>query len=131
MRRPSILALVTTIAVAGTAMAQKPIELRISDTQGGAQKATFKPDVPKVFAAAKLEGIPAGKPLRCDWIAVKVEGAPENYKIDSWQGKSASGQKDLTCSFSKPTAGWPVGDYRVDLFVDGKGAGKATFKVAK
>jgi hypothetical protein len=34
-------------------------------------------------------------------------------------------------SFSKPTAGWPVGDYRVDLFLDGKKATDVKFKVAK
>ena len=32
-------------------------------------------------------------------------------------------------NMSKPNAGWPVGDYRVDLFINGKPTGNAKFQV--
>ncbi|HYC35372.1 MAG TPA: hypothetical protein VEC19_03050 [Usitatibacter sp.] len=129
MIRPACIA--SALLAASSLHAQTLADIRVSDAKGGAQKSVFKPDTPKVFASAKVAGIAPGKPLRCDWIAVKVEGVAPNYKIDSWEGKGGPGQKDLTCSFSKPTAGWPVGDYRVGFFVDGKDAGKATFRVVK
>jgi len=130
MNRSSILALAALLACAPV-LAQKLTNVRVSERAGGPQKTTFKPDTPKVFVTATQEAIPAGRKLRCDWIAVKTDVAPPNYRIDSWEGRSAADSKELTCSFSKPTSGWPVGDYRVDLSIDGKDAGKATFRVAK
>ncbi len=64
-------------------------------------------------------------------IAVKTQVAPPDYKIDSSELVAHAGANDVVFSFSKPDAGWPEGDYRVDLFIDGKPAAKATFKVAK
>ena len=131
MNRSVILGLALALAYAGPSFAQKLTDIRVSDKAGGQPKSTFRPDAPKVFVSAKQEGIAAGRKLRCDWIAVKTDAAPPNYRIDSWEGRSSGDSGSLTCSFSKPTSGWPVGDYRVDLFVDGKDAGRATFKVAK
>lgn len=32
-------------------------------------------------------------------------------------------------SLSRPTNGWPVGDYRVDMFINDKAAGSVKFSV--
>ena len=32
---------------------------------------------------------------------------------------------------SKPTKGWPPGDYRIELFIDGEPAGNVKYKVEK
>ena len=34
-------------------------------------------------------------------------------------------------NMSKPNAGWPEGDYKVALFIDGKPAGEVKFQVVK
>lgn len=82
-------------------------------------------------AAPKYANAPAGTKLRCDWIAEKTKVAEPNYRIDSTELVAKAGMNKVTFSFSKPTAGWPEGDYRAELFIDGKPAEKVRFKVVK
>ncbi len=55
---------------------------------------------------AKVEGV---------WVAVKTDAAPANYKIDAATLTIDNAQEEVTFSLSKPTAGWPVGTYQVEL----------------
>jgi len=104
----------------------------VSDSKGGAPVSTFKPTTPKIFVELKLVDVPSGTKVRGDWIAVDTGGAaPPNYKVATKEMKAGGIINDLTFSYSKPNAGWPAGDYRVDLFIDGKAAGQAKFKVVK
>jgi uncharacterized RDD family membrane protein YckC len=104
----------------------------VSDSKGGAPVSTFKPATAKIFVDAQLEDVRSGSKARSDWIAVDTGGAaPANYKIATTEMKVGGLINHVTFSFSKPNAGWPAGDYRVDLFIDGKPAGQAKFKVVK
>jgi len=65
-------------------------------------------------------------------IAEDTHGAaPANYKIDSVDLTAGALVNVANFSLSKPTAGWPVGSYRVDLFIDGKPAGHKHFVIGK
>src|SRR5205085_1397872 len=89
----------------------------VSDSKGGAPVSTFKRDTPKVFVDVKLADVPSGAKVRSDWIAVDTAGAaPANYKVGTKDLKAGALVNAMTFSYSKPTAGWPAGDYRVDLF---------------
>ena len=131
---PAMIALAAVAFVPAESHAGPPryTDLVLSDAKDGAAKATFKPDTPKIFLRSKLVDMPAGTRLKADWIAVQTGGvAPPNYKIDSTDLKTGAGSNVSTFSFSKPNAGWPIGDYRVDLYIDDKPAGKVPFKVVK
>ena len=106
-------------------------DMVLSDAQDGAAKSTFAPTTAKIFLRSKVADVPSGSRLKSDWIAEKTQVAPPNYKIDSYEMKSGPLMNSVTFSMSKPTAGWPVGDYRVDIFIDNKPAGQVKFKVAK
>lgn len=106
-------------------------DMVISDASGGAAKSTFKPQTAKIFLHAKLVDVPPGSKVKSDWIAVKTNVAPPNYKIDSVELNVGSLVNSVDFNFIKPTAGWPEGDYRVDLFINGKPAGNVKFQVAK
>ena len=131
--RLSLLAITLGALAAGDAAAGPPAmtDVIVSETKDGPAKATFKPDTAKVHIRAKLVDVPAGAELTADWIAVKAEGAPPNYKIDSAVNRVGKDMTQYHGSFSKPNTGWPVGEYRVELFIDGKPVKRATFKVAK
>jgi hypothetical protein len=115
----------------GVAAAPRYADMVLSDSQDGAAKSTFSPQTPKIFLRTKLVDVPAGSRLRSDWIAEKTKAAPPNYKIDSVLLKVVPPMNRAGFNFSKPTAGWPEGDYRIDLFIDDKPAEKVRFKVAK
>jgi uncharacterized RDD family membrane protein YckC len=116
-------------AAAGAGRFEKIV---VSDSKGGAAMSTFKSTTAKVFVDVKLVDVPSGTKIRSDWIAIDTGGAaPPNYKVGTNEMKAGGLMNDVTFSYSKPTAGWPAGDYRVDLFMDGKPAGQAKFKVVK
>jgi hypothetical protein len=103
----------------------------LSESRDGPPKSTFKPTTSKVHIRAKLVDVPPGAKLKGEWIAVRAEGAPVNFKIDSVVNTVGMGSTQYHGALSKPSAGWPVGEYRVDLFIDGKPVKNASFRVAK
>lgn len=85
---------------------------------GDTEPATsFTSDTPKLFAFFRTTGTKQGDELRGAWIAVDVgDAAPANTKIDE---ATITGDKDDfegAFSLSKPDNGWPVGDYKVEIY---------------
>ncbi len=106
-------------------------DLVLSDAKDGPPKATYAPSTAKIFLKAKLVDVPASAKVRSDWIAVKTKVAPPNYKIDSVELPVGILKNRADFSMGQPKTGWPEGDYRVELSIDGRKAAEATFKVAK
>lgn len=88
----------------------------------------FSKDIPEIFAVWSSSQTKKGQSLNSVWIAEDVgQVAPPNTKIvekafkleDGIMGKIAtswSGHFSLT----RPTNGWPVGKYRLELYLDNK-----------
>ena len=92
----------------------------------------FAPDTPKIFLHAQLLNIANEKTsLGAVWIAEKTDAAPPNFKIDSIALNAGRSMNLATFSLSKPNSGWPVGEYRVELSIDGEAAQVVHFKVAQ
>jgi uncharacterized RDD family membrane protein YckC len=130
---PALLVLAFACGHAPETLAGSPryTDLVLSDAKNGAPKKAFKPGTAKIFLYAKLVDVPSGSVVKGAWIAEKTRVAPANYKIDEKELHIGPMMSEVTYSLSKPNAGWPVGDYRVDLFIDNKPAGNVKFKVAK
>lgn len=84
---------------------------------------TFTPDTPEIFGSAKLSNAPAGTEIKSEWIYV-----PEDLLIDTWS-TSAEGTQYLSSSITRPGSSWPVGDYKLVLYLNGKEAASVSFKV--
>lgn len=125
---PALLALfVATLAFAGSPHYS---DLKLSDSEDGDASTSFTPDTAKIYLHAALNDVASGSKLGSVWIAEDTGGvAPANYKIDSVSLDSGALMNVAVFSLSKPTAGWPVGKYRVDLFIDGNSSGSVKFKV--
>jgi V8-like Glu-specific endopeptidase len=100
----------------------------------GISSRTFASNTPKLYAMFKTKGAKAGDKIRGVLIAEDVgEVAPANTKvletILDMKGDTEAGD----FSFSKPTNGWPVGKYRVEIYVNDElaTAAKFTIKSAK
>ncbi|MDB5561858.1 MAG: hypothetical protein JWN11_1276 [Hyphomicrobiales bacterium] len=119
--------LAATAAQADPHIGQTAFSLMDSNTS----QDVFKPDTPKVVLHAELVELPDGTKVAADWIAEKTDVVPANYKVDSAEIVATSAINEATFSMTKPNAGWPVGDYRVDLSIDGKSAISVKFKIAE
>jgi hypothetical protein len=66
----------------------------------------------------KTKGVQDGDKLRGVWIAEDVgDVAPKETKIDEKSIKAEGDTDDGVFSLSKPTNGWPVGKYRLEIYV--------------
>ncbi len=78
---------------------------------------SFAANVPQLHAFFRTTGTAVGTKLRGVWIAEDVGTvAPANTKID--EATIAADKVDFNGAFSlsKPTAGWPVGKYKVEIY---------------
>lgn len=91
----------------------------------------FRADSPKIVCVFKVEGASIGTTTKGVWIAEDVGAkAPKNYKI---------AEKSLALPFlnrgsfslTKPDKGWPVGSYRLDIYLGGTLAKTVKFTVKK
>ena len=79
---------------------------------------SFSADVPKIYALWKGDAIKVGDKVRGVWIADDVgEAAPKNTRIDEASVTAEKANEDGSFSISKPDKGWPVGKYRLELYV--------------
>ena len=91
---------------------------------------TFASNTPKLYAIFKTEGAKTGDKIRGVLIAEDVgDVAPANTKVLETildiEGDTEAGD----FSFSKPTNGWPVGKYRVEIYVNDELATAAKFTI--
>ena len=121
------------LAAAGAVHGASPSvsDVVVSEAKDGPAKSLFKPTTPKVHLRAKLADVAPGTKVKAEWIAVRAEGAPPGYKIDTVESTAGAGASRYDGALGKPSAGWPVGEYRVDIYLGGKPAGGAAFKVAR
>jgi hypothetical protein len=80
----------------------------------------FTTDTPEIFCSVKLSYAPPDTEVKAEWIYVQgeLEGV-ENHLIDDYS-LTAEGTRYLSFSLTKPEAGWPKGEYKVILYVDGE-----------
>jgi hypothetical protein len=105
-------------------------EIIVSEEKGAsASEDEFSPDTEKVYLSAQLVDVPRRAKVTSSWIAVSTQVAPPNYLIDTAEITVAGRVNVANFSLTRPDNGWPVGSYRVDLAINGRKAGSASFKV--
>jgi len=78
---------------------------------------SFSSDVPKIYCFFRTKGSEKGDKLRAVWIADDVgDAAPADTKIDEASLTADQDNFFGAFSLSKPTKGWPVGKYHVDIY---------------
>ena len=72
----------------------------------------FTPTTAEIKGTAKINGVENGQKVTVDLIY-----GPENLKaLTVTKDVPGSGDINFTFAFSKPTKGWPQGDYKVVVF---------------
>lgn len=100
-----------------------------------AEKKTFNKQTPMIYCVCHTKDVKKGDVIKATWIAVDSHNvAPPNYKIDESNltvSEDLSGGLTYTAkfSFSKPTRGWPIGRYKVDISVNNNPVTSKEFNV--
>ena len=82
---------------------------------------TFQVDQPLIHLVVSVANAPEGTKVKSVWTAVDVgDAAPANTKIDEAEvSMTTDGNAHFTLSL--PTSGaWPVGKYKVDVYLNDK-----------
>lgn len=117
-------------AAAALAASPRLDALVLSAAKGARHQSSFAPATPKIFLTGKVLDATQGTRVKGVWIAAKTAAAPPDYVIDSAEVTLGAGKNPrVDFMMTRPTAGWPVGDYRVDLLIDGRKAASVPFKV--
>jgi hypothetical protein len=91
---------------------------------------SFASDTPKLLAMFKTKGIQSGTKVRGVLIAIDVgDVAPANTKVLEKTLTLDEDTDDGDFAFSKPTSGWPVGEYRVEIYVNDELATTVKFTI--
>jgi len=90
---------------------------------------TFASNTPKLYAMFKTKGAKDGDKIRGVWFADDVgDAAPKGSKIDEKTLTAEGDTDDGMFSLSKAD-GWPVGKYRVDVYVNDELVTTAKFTI--
>jgi len=130
-----VVALVVSLICLSVAKAgDVSVKVRMTTGPKDPPSTTFGSNTPNLYAIFKTEGAKAGDKIRGVLIAEDVgDVAPANTKVLETildiEGETEAGD----FSFSKPTNGWPVGKYRVEIYLNDELAttAKFTIKAAK
>ena len=123
--------LVATLAcsLGSTEMSLENLRLAF-DEDGESPTTVFDPsDI--FFAVSDLENAPAGTVVEAKWIAVQVEGYDSGeliyeQSINDFTEESFTGTIYFQLSND---AGWPGGEYKVDVYLNGTYVESANFSV--
>jgi hypothetical protein len=128
---PFFVALVVTVICISVARAGE-VKVEATMTTGPEDEArtTFAADTPKIYAIFKTKGAKDGDKARGVLIAEDVgDVAPPNTKVLETKLDMEGDTDDGDFNFSKPTNGWPVGKYRVEIYVNDELATKVNFTI--
>jgi len=132
MKATAILAGAFVLLAATAAYADPHVaQTAFSTEDGTTAQDVFPPDTSKIVLHVQVQDVTEETKFDADWIAEKTDVAPANYKIDTSHVVAESGIDELEFTLSRPNAGWPTGDYRVDVSIGGEPATSVRFKVAQ
>lgn len=98
--------------------ARKKISVGLAREKLGAATTEFAPDVAKIYARWQGSELQTGAKIKAVWIAEDVGTvAPPNYKVDEASLSVPEPDAAGTFTLGRPTSGWPVGKYRIEIYL--------------
>ncbi len=100
-----------------------------TDDSGNTTTSSYSPS-DEFYVFADLSGLSVGSTVEAKWYAVNAEGVDPNSEINTSDYTYESGINYVYFQLTTSDGGdWPVGSYRVDLFLDGAKVGERAFTV--
>jgi hypothetical protein len=115
-------------AAQATKAGEKLLQATLGEKIGGETKTKFSTDTAKISAFWKGETLKAGDKLRAVWIA-EGQGGLKDATITEGSVIAYKPDDDGIFSLVSPKGGWPVGKYRVEIYVGPKLAETLKFTI--
>ena len=80
------------------------------------------------YCVATMANVPSDTKIRCVFIAVVTTGQASNVQVAEDAVEGEGGEVKFNCTLPRP---WPVGKYKIDLYIDGKLRTSVPFTVAE
>lgn len=130
MKRTFVLLIGVALGIAVAGAGDVSVTVKMSDELAGDEMSTFTPSTEKIYALFKTIGAKHGDKIRAALIAEDVgAAAPANTKVLETNIDMEGDTDDGDFNFSKPTKGWPIGKYRVDVYLNDELSATAKFTV--
>ena len=98
--------------------AGKKISVALAREKLGEVTTEFAPEVAKIYARWQGSELQTGVKIKAVWIAEDVGAvAPPNYKVDETILTVPQPDAAGTFTLGRPTNGWPVGKYRLEIYL--------------
>ena len=101
-------------------------EAYLSMYEDGSEETTVFAQDEIIYCIVVLKNAPDETVVKAEWIAVDVENTEPNFVIDVVE--ITTGSDTLTFNLSN-TGLWPLGDYRVDIYLNEELANSLAFSV--
>ena len=88
-----------------------------ADSSGTPETTQFTQDQQTIYCIVELRSAPDDTIVKAVWTAVSAEGSDPNLLID--ETEFTSGDATLTFDLTNDLL-WPVGSYKVDLYLNGE-----------
>ena len=130
MKRTFALAILGVICIAAARAGDVSVKATMTTDPEDDPTTVFASDTSKIYAIFKTKGAKNGDKARGVLIADDVgDAAPANTKVLDTTITLEGDTEDGDFNFSKPTNGWPVGKYHIDIYVNDELATTAKFTV--
>jgi hypothetical protein len=119
-------------AAAATPVEKKLLHAALAKEILGEPTGRFAAETEKIFCRWQGDALHEGDKIRAVWIAEDVgDVAPKNYKIAETSTSADGPQAAGTFTLSRPTNGWPIGKYRVEIYDGDQLAEMVKFETVK
>lgn len=129
MKQASGLIFLSMLCVAAVRADDVAVDAMMTAGPNGREITAYTADAQKLYATFKTKGVSQGDKIRAVWIADDVgDAASPGTKIDE-ETLDAKGDMEGEFSLSRPSPGWPLGKYHVEIYVSDQLATKLHFEI--
>src|SRR5437660_560357 len=110
----------------------KRLSVSFAKDQFGKVSTTFSTDTPQIYVRWQGQRLGKGGKVKAVWIEENIgEDFPQDYKVDEASATVESQNAHGAFMLARPEAGWAIGDYRVEFYVDDVFVDAAKLKIVK